>query len=488
MTAGNAVATIESDCGNVPRQPISRRAEPNPVRSKSGGKVDLRDGSEMRADLAHEHSGQPNSYGRHIRRTLQVEHGAASPLVSWIQSPTHVLNTNDLPAMADAIILGGGVTGSSIAYHLTQFGLRNVILLERGPLASGVTGRSGAQLIPRSEHPVVARLKWEGIRFYREFERRHGRRIGFCPSGYLGVAPIEEEHTLHADERLMCSLGSGARRVNAAEVREICPSVQMSDHEAALHIPEAAFTDPVAVVQSLISVAEEAGAKPFPYTPAAIRIKGDSVVSVVTTHREIETRTVVVAAGVWTNELLNPIGTGLPISWHRAEVSYYRRPDDVADHPIIGDFTQRFYFRPELGGFTMAGSIPYMSADVTSPKGLEPVLHPDGMRDGVSLETMRSLLEKLTGRIPRFAAGYWRRGHACVYDVSPDWHPILSFEDRIRGLYAAAGFSGHGFVMSPAVGRIVAQRVVGAVSDPVEYHAFRPERFAEGQPVTFSIG
>lgn len=385
-------------------------------------------------------------------------------------------------------MLGGGVTGASAAYHLTQLGVRNVVLLERGPLASGVTGRSGAQLIPRSEHPIVAKLKWEGVRFYREFEKKHGQEIRFRQSGYLGIAPKQEEAAILADMKLMSALGSATRYVSAADVADVCRDVRMTSEESGLTIPEAAFTDPVATVQGLLAVASSGGAQVFEYTPAAIRVKGSSVAGVLTPHGEIETKKVVVALGVWSNELLNPIGLGLPIFWHRAEVGFYRRPDDVADHPIIGDFTQRFYFRPELGGFTMAGSIPYMSAGVVAPQNLECVDHPDNMRDGVKAETMQSLLEKLRVRIPRFEAGYWRRGHACVYDVTPDWHPIFSLDPQSNGIFVAAGFSGHGFVMSPAAGRLLAEAVTGAPVDPVETRPFRPQRFAEGEPISFSIG
>jgi sarcosine oxidase subunit beta len=286
----------------------------------------------------------------------------------------------------------------------------------------------------------------------------------------------------------MASLGSQCRRVGHADIGGICPAVRLADDEIALTIPEAGFTDPVAVVQALLRVASQNGARVYEYMPAAIRVKGDSVAGVITGDAEIATKAVVVASGVWSNELLTPIGAGLPIYWHRAEVSFYRRPGDVADHPIIGDFVQRFYFRPEQGGLTMAGSIPVMSTGVAAPTGLERIPHPDSMVDGVKAETMRSLLDKLTVRIPRFQAGYWRRGHACVYDVTPDWHPVFSYEHNTRGLFVAAGFSGHGFVMSPAAGRLTAEAVAGVHDSRADVYPFRPQRFVEEQPVSFAIG
>jgi sarcosine oxidase subunit beta len=392
------------------------------------------------------------------------------------------------PPTAEVVIIGGGCVGASIAYHLTCLGIRDVVLLDGSALASGPTGRSGAQLIPRSEHPVVAKLKWEGLQFFRNFEEQNGRCIDFRPSGYLAVAKAEEDSVLDADLRQLSAFGSRAVRVRHGNIKDVSPGVRLAEAEVALSIPEAGYVDPTAAVHALTALATSAGMKAFEFSKASIRLKGDAVVGVSTPGGEIDTRSVVVASGVWSNDLLAPIGTTLPLSWHRAEVCFYRRPEACKEHPIVGDFVQRFYFRPEAVGLTMAGSIPKMCSGVSAPQGLESVEHPDRFCEGVRSGTIADLFEKLVSRVPCFSGGYWRRGYACVYDVTPDWHPIVSLESTARGLYVAAGFSGHGFVMSASVGRIVAEAVARIEASRQERHLFRPERFAENEPVSFEIG
>jgi glycine/D-amino acid oxidase-like deaminating enzyme len=220
----------------------------------------------------------------------------------------------------------------------------------------------------------------------------------------------------------------------------------------------------------------------------AVRVCQGSVAAVVTDRGEVAARHVVLAGGIWSNLLLEPLGQALPLYWHRVEVCFFRRPDPAAEHPIIADFVSRCYFRPEPGRLTLAGGIPVMRPGVSRPLALEGIDHPDHFREGVSPATIRELSEKLAARMPAFARGYWRRGHACVYDVTPDWHPILSLSREVRGLFVAAGFSGHGFVMSPAVGRIVAEAVVGPGGNQEEIELLGPERFEQGRPVAFAVG
>jgi glycine/D-amino acid oxidase-like deaminating enzyme len=129
-----------------------------------------------------------------------------------------------------------------------------------------------------------------------------------------------------------------------------------------------------------------------------------------------------------------------------------------------------------------------MRSTVDPPSWLQSVSHPDQVQGDVSPETIRRLSQKLTSRLPDFAKAYWRRGYACVYDVTPDWHPILSLSSRVKGLFVAAGFSGHGFVMSAAIGRIIAEAVHGIDKNQEEKSLLRLERFEQNQPVAFDLG
>lgn len=356
-------------------------------------------------------------------------------------------------------------------------------------LTSGATGRSSAQLIPRSEHPVIARLKWEGLQFHRNLEAKTGRGAGFRTTGYLALVGSEQRHAVEADVRSLEKNGSKAELIAGSEAKKVHAKLSTRDGELGLYIPEAGYTDPTAATQALVTKAKENGARLYEFTAVqAIKAKRNAVTAILTNRGEIATRAVVLACGIWSNQLLDPLGLALPLFWHRVEVCSFRRPDHVGDHPIIADFISRCYFRPEGEQLTLIGNIPIMRSTVARPDQLDDIDHPDRFKEGVSSATIHELFQKLTFRIPSFSEGYWRRGHACVYDVTPDWHPILALPLKIDGLFVAAGFSGHGFVMSPAIGRIVAGALLAPKKNQEEIALLCLERFERNQPVAFAVG
>lgn len=375
------------------------------------------------------------------------------------------------------------------AHFLTRMGVRDVVLVEKSALAGGVTGRSGAQLIPRSEHPVIARLKWEGLEFFRNFEARTGGSANFQTTGYLALMGGGLKSAAGADLGLLQQSGSRARVIQGSDILQINRELAVDSDDLALHVPEAGYCDPVSAVQALAASARGLGARVAEFTCAtAIRVERGAVAGVITDAGEVSTRRIVLAANIWTNALLEPLGSALPLYWHRVEICYYRRPARVGTHPIVADFASRCYFRPDGADLTFIGNIPEMHAGVHKPEGLEDIDHPDRFQQGVSPATICSLYKKLVRRIPAFSEGYWRRGHACVYDVSPDWHPMLALPHRLEGLCVAAGFSGHGFVMSPAAGRMLAEAVTGETKDREAAALLSPDRFANNRPVVFEQG
>lgn len=380
--------------------------------------------------------------------------------------------------------------GASIAYHLSRAGIRDIVLLDKGALASGPTGRSSAQTIPRSENPNIAKLKWEGVEFFRDFEANTGRSADFVITGYVGIATQSRREAIGADLKILASCGSKAAVLSAAQLQKKYPYLHIAENELGLEIPEVGYADPVAAVQSWVGYAAEHGARICPFTAVrAIQTKAERVVSISTDEGSIATSHVVLAAGIWTNGLLQTSGIQLPLFLHRVDVGCYRRPESFGRNPVIvADFVQNFYFRPEQDRFTLAGNIPNMQPAVSKPSGLSLVDSPDEYGEYFSGQSTRELLNKLCVRAPKFTQGYWRRGYSCVYDVTPDWHPVLDFEQHLSGMFIVAGFSGHGFVLSPAMGRLITEAIVSRKSDPEVQQLLALERFQLGRPVSFSIG
>jgi sarcosine oxidase, subunit beta len=394
-----------------------------------------------------------------------------------------------IPRSADAVIIGGGCMGASIAYHLTRAGLRNIVLLEKGALASGPTGRSSAQTIPRSENAEISKLKWEGVDFFRNFEAHTGRSADFITTGYIGIASQNHEEAIHADLKTLAICGSKAAFLNAAQLRQKYSVLHVAEDEVGLEIPEVGYADPTAAVHAWTDYAAEHGARICPFTTArAIHTEGGRIASVSIDQGSISTPRVVLTAGIWSNVLLQPLGMPLPLFLHKVEVGCYRHPASFENHPVVADFVQNFYFRPEHDRFTLAGNIPKMQPSATRPHELALVNSPDDYGETFTGDSVRELLKKLVHRSRGFEHAYWRRGYSCIYDVTPDWHPILDFEQRLPGMFTAAGFSGHGFVLSPAIGRLATETIVHGIGVTEVSRLLGADRFELGRPVSFSIG
>jgi glycine/D-amino acid oxidase-like deaminating enzyme len=332
-------------------------------------------------------------------------------------------------------------------------------------------------------------MKWEGLGFFQEFESLTGHTADFRATGYLAVAGQTQAEALMTDLESLRKHGSLAELSTGIEVQRHYKALQINDEEVGLFLPEPGYADPVQATQALAASARSRGTKVYEFTSVRkICTAHGSISGVITDRGEVSAGAVVLACGVWSNQLLADVGIRLPIYWHRAEVCCYRRPASVAEHPIIADFTQRCYFRPEIGGLTLIGNIPVMRSGTATPADLEDVADPGHIRQEIGATTIQQLQSKLSARVPALKEAYWRRGHACVYDVTPDWHPIIDVSEKVKGLFVAAGFSGHGFVMSPAIGRVIAEAVLGGKRDGEIERLLRAERFEQHEPVLFEVG
>jgi glycine/D-amino acid oxidase-like deaminating enzyme len=169
----------------------------------------------------------------------------------------------------------------------------------------------------------------------------------------------------------------------------------------------------------------------------------------------------------------------VPITVCRHRISFFSRPPEAAaPHPLLYDFVQNIYTRPETGGLTLVGPLESAAEDPVDP---------DRYSEGVSFEETAEAMERAVHRFPVMEQGEVAKGWAGCFDITPDWHPILD-ESPVGGFYLAVGFSGHGFKLSPAVGEMMATLVTAGKDPGDDVHAFRLSRFAEGQPIRGTYG
>lgn len=379
---------------------------------------------------------------------------------------------------AEAVVIGGGCNGASVAYNLAKRGVTDVALLEKSFLAFGGTGKSSAIVRQHYSNEETAKMAVESLRVFQNFEKQVGENSGFTQTGFLVLVGPKDLEGLEANVAMQRKVGIDTRVISSEELKELEPEIRTVDLAAAAYEPESGFADPVSTTSSFAKQAENMGVKILVKTEVTgIRTDAGKVRSVLTNRGEIETGVVVNAAGVWGARIAEMVGIRLPLTPTRHPVCYMRSPDGFREiKRIVVDYPNGIYIRPEaIPGRFQVGSIdPNIS-------GLE--IDPDNYNEGIGFETISTYATKLTSRFPRMEMGVSMGGFSGPYDITPDWHPILD-RTRVEGFYLAVGFSGHGFKLCPAVGRLMAELITEGRTSGIDIRFFRFSRFEEGRPIT----
>jgi sarcosine oxidase subunit beta len=373
--------------------------------------------------------------------------------------------------------VGGGVMGASIAFHLAARGARDVLLLERDAICSGPTRHSTAVIRLHYTQPQLVQMAAHGLRTYTAFEQITGGSSGFVRTGMLFGAVPDDRERLEENVALGQSLGVATNVVSSAEVEQIDPRV-VADDLVFCFEPEAGHCDPYLVTSGFVRAAVRAGAR----VEEGMRVRTVRKGGVQTDRGDVEAETVVVAAGPWTPALLAPVGYEAPIRAARAEVGRYRLPDGFGPPPpAVADFSQaQIYFRPGEPGILEVGSL--------DPRHAEEAVDPDAVPEGAEQATLRAYGEGVRRRLRGAEGGHFRGAWSGVYDVTPDWEPVIGPVPGADGVIVAAGFSGHGFKLAPAVGVAVAELILDGASTTFDLGLLDPLRFDRGDLVGARYG
>jgi sarcosine oxidase subunit beta len=374
---------------------------------------------------------------------------------------------------ADVIIVGAGTTGVSVAYHLARAGVGRVVILERRFIGAGGTGRSVGiirQLYPTRE---ATEMVVRSLAVYRDFDAVVGGASGYVRCGALIGVGTAMRAQLEKTMNLQRSLGVRAELLAPADVARIEPRIDVSRLGAVLHEPDSGYADPAGVAAAYAAAARRGCVTIEQDTEVtAVNIGGDRVMGVDTSHGDrIEARVVVDAAGLWSPAVARLAGIELPIVIGRHPVFVVERDTAFGTpHPVYLDLAGGSYVRPESGGLTLTGSL-------TDDETQHP-MDPELLGADVGLDEAADVLDRTGRAIPRLADARYRRGWAGAFDITPDWMPILD-ESPVRGFWIAAGMSGHGFKLAPAIGEMMAALITGGTA-PVSREPFRLNRFVAG--------
>jgi sarcosine oxidase subunit beta len=353
-----------------------------------------------------------------------------------------------LPDSADVVIVGGGVMGTSAAFHLAEAGV-NVVLLERAQLGSGSTSRAAGGVRTQFSDALNVELARRSMDAFRDFGRRPGWEIDFKQVGYLFV--LSREADVERFERsvaLQSERGLESLMVTADEVRELCPLVEGDDILAGAFTPGDGHATPEGVVQGYAFGARAHGAQiRVNCEVLSVVVDGGEIVEVVTNQGSIKTNTVICAAGAWSRSCGAMVGVELPVTPLRRQILFTEEIAGLPPHlPMTIDFESSFYFHREGPGLLMGMSDPHE-------------------RPGFSVETtddwIPRLMDVVRRRAPRIADVGIRGGWAGLYEMTPDHNAIIGEARGVSRFLYATGFSGHGFLQAPAVGEIVRDLVLG---------------------------
>ncbi|MBV9175399.1 MAG: FAD-binding oxidoreductase [Chloroflexi bacterium] len=382
-----------------------------------------------------------------------------------------------MPDRADVVVVGGGCTGTSIAWQLARRRAGRIVLLERDGIAAGATGRSSALVRQHYTHEALARMALRALHVFEHFGELVGGESGFRRTGFLvlvgptDVAPLADNVAMHQ------RVGIDARLLTAHDVGDLDGRIAREDVGAAAWEPRSGYADPVLTTNSYAAAARALGVElRIGVDVTGVTATSGRITRVETTAGPIETGAVVVAAGYRTARLVAPLGVEVSLRPIRHAIAIVQRSDDFGrEHPVVSDRINGSYYRPEGQNLTLVGT--------TAPyEGVEDAAV-DVDRSATS-EELETLVGRFCRRFPDQDTAVLRRGYTGVYDCSPDLQPLLGPVPHVKGLHLAVGFSGHGFKLSPVVGELVAEKFVEGRTSVVDIDLFSPARFAEGRPIS----
>jgi len=374
---------------------------------------------------------------------------------------------------AEVVVIGGGVNGTSIAYALASRGVK-VLLVEKGALASGASGRSSALVRMHYTNEWDARLAWASFPVFEHWGELMGGPPVFTRTGFVNVVAPPYAENLRRNVEMLRGIGVNTTALTAAELKALQPCANVEDIGGAAYEPDSGYADPAETVEGFRRRAEQLGARIMPWTAVTkIDRRESRVRGVETSAGRVEAEAVVLAAGAWSGRLGRDIGLDLRMRPKAIDTVAVTRPAELREpHMIFIDNVLGNYFRPEAGGLTLVG-VPCQEWEID----------PDTLGTGLPPQAASRGAELLTHRIPAMERATLARGYRAFDGYSQDRHAILGRVDGIDGLYVATAFSGSGFKIAPAVGMCMAELITEGRAKTVDIEAFSLRRFPLGKSV-----
>lgn len=351
---------------------------------------------------------------------------------------------------ADVVIIGGGISGVAIAYNLLKKGVKNVVVLEKDYLASGATGRCGAGIRQQWGTEMNCRLTKYSCEFFENAkeELQYDGDIEFKQGGYLILSSTQKEHEqFKKNVALQNSLGINSKLLTLDEAKEIVPFLNTEGLTSATFHQKDGHLNPFHATQAYADAAKRLGAQIYTFTEVTdILVEGGKVKGVRTNKGDISTNIVVNAAGGYSQLIGNMVGVALPVFSERHQILVTETVAPILD-PMVMSFSLNLYCQQvPHGGFVMG------RGDEGEPRDL---------RITSGWHFLEEMTKTITRVLPPLKDVRFLRQWAGLYNITQDRQPIYGPIDEVEGFYLAIGYSGHGFMLAPATGLIIAESILG---------------------------
>lgn len=375
---------------------------------------------------------------------------------------------------ADVIVVGAGVQGASLAFHLARRGAA-VLVLDRAELGSGATGRSSGFVRMHYDLESESRLAWESFRYFQDWPTLVGAGdCGFVRTGYLQLVPESLADRLRANVAMQQAIGIDTRVVGPADVATLVPGAVTDDITVAAYEAASGYADPYGTTAGFLAAARSGGARLIQNRRVtSVLVDGETVVGVETDGGRVSAPIVVDVAGAWAAELARTVGVDVPVQPWRHATAFFGLPDGRGpDFPIVIDEMNEVYFRPEGREMMLVG----LEAGNTLGGS------PDRPLEGLRNDDLEDVVARVCARVPWMAQGTLRTAHGGQDGMTPDQRAILGAAGP-DGFFLACGFSGTGFKTAPAVGACLAELILDGQATTVDISGYSLDRFAAGRPL-----
>ncbi|MFZ2178157.1 MAG: FAD-dependent oxidoreductase [Rhodococcus sp. (in: high G+C Gram-positive bacteria)] len=377
---------------------------------------------------------------------------------------------------AKFVIVGGGLEGLAIAWSLADRGETDVLVLERGTLCSGMTGKSSGVVRCHYGTPSLAAMSWYGVDIFTRATEIFGDDMAFRQCGYVVGVGENNVDPLKANVAMMQGLGIDVDYIGHDTMAELWPGLHLDDFAAFAYEPLGGRGEAYMAGMAFGAAARKLGVKIRQSTPVTSLLQNaDGRVYGVTLANgdQVHAEQVILATGPWAPELGAGVGVDIPVKAQRAQLVLIDQGVPTPEVPVLSDLAGLQYICREPNGELLVGN-----SDHAAPEYIDP----DKYRNRADDSTIEKNIGKLGNRLPDMPDPRITSSYVGAYDVTPDYNPIIG-PAPVDGLFLATGFSGHGFKISPAVGRLVADMLLddGKTTLPnVEPSDFRYSRFEEG--------